>query len=292
MKLPNGPDLKMPELRAPAFLADLYHDLRDRRLLPLVALVLVAIAATPILLSQKSETTLPPVGAGPIAALKRDHRAGAQLTVVEATPGLRDYRRRLRHRTPTDPFRKSTAKADLSGAKLGGGGEGSGGSSSSSATSTSATVKETSSSKTVTESTTNGSGGGSGGEGGGKHHGVLFTFAVDLTIVHSSGSEAAGNKKSDPPQTHKRVLPTTVLPGEKTQVVTYMGLSPKTRKPYFLVSPDVTGVFGEGQCSSGTGTCQLIELEPGFPEIFEVGEGGDRYSVKVTKVEAVVTGHV
>ncbi len=285
----------MKRPKAPAFLGDLYYDLRDRRLLPLIALVLVAIVATPILLGQKSETTPPPVGAGPIAALKEARGGGAKLTVVEANPGLRDYRRRLRGRKPTDPFRKSTAKPDLSGAQLGGGSEGGSGSSGSSTNSTSTTVKESSTTKTTTESTTtNGSGKGqSAGELGGKHsHATLFTFAVDLTIVHSSGSEAAGDKKSDPPETRKRVMPTTILPGEKTQVVTYMGISPKTRKPYFLVSPEVTGVFGEGKCVAGTGSCQLVELEPGFPEVFEYGEGGDRYSIKVNKVEFVVTGQV
>ncbi len=53
MKRPKGPELKMPEPKAPAFLADLYYDLRDRRLLPLLALVVVAIAATPFLLGQE-----------------------------------------------------------------------------------------------------------------------------------------------------------------------------------------------------------------------------------------------
>jgi hypothetical protein len=71
-----------------------------------------------------------------------------------------------------------------------------------------------------------------------------------------------------------------------------MGLSPKTRKPLFLVSAEVTGVFGEGKCAAGSGVCQLIELEPGFPEVFEYGEGGDRYKLNVTNVEFVVTGHV
>jgi hypothetical protein len=291
MKRLKGPELKMPGLKAPAFLSNLYYDLRDRRLLPLIALVLVAIVATPILLGQESETTTPSAGPGAFAALKRARGHHAELTVVEAKPGLRDYRRRLRDRTPTDPFRKSTAQANLSGAKLGGEGEaGESGGATAPSTSTSVTVKE--SSTTTTESTTNGSGGGGGAAGGKSPHAVVYSPAVDLTIVHSSGSKAEGNKESEPPDKRKRVLPPTVLPGEKTQVVTFMGLSPKTHKPTFLVSTDVTGVFGEGKCASGTGVCQLIELETGFPEVFELGEGGDRYSIKVTKVEIVATGHI
>jgi hypothetical protein len=311
MKRLKGPELKMPELKAPAFLADLYYDLRDRRLLPLIALVVVAIVATPLLLGQKSETELPPAAAGAIAALQETSGRTSALTVVEAKPGLRDYRKRLRGRKPVDPFRQL-------GGSAGGGGGSSATSSESLTTSSTTTTTESSSatsgstatSPAPSESTTTppakqggsghegGSDGGApstGGNSGGdsaKHpQATLYSFAIDVTIVHSSGSKAGGDKKTSEPETRTRVLPTTSLPGEKKQVVTYMGLSPKTRKPLFLVSTDVTGVFGEGKCVAGSGSCQLIELEPGFPEVFEYGEDGDRYSIKVTDIEFVVTGH-
>ena len=93
----------MPELKAPAFLADLYYDLRDRRLLPLIALVLVAIVAVPILMGSDSESVAPPVGGG---ALEAPSAQTSSLTVVEATPGLRDYRKRLADRSPTNPFKQ------------------------------------------------------------------------------------------------------------------------------------------------------------------------------------------
>jgi hypothetical protein len=311
MKRLKGPELKMPELKVPGFLADFYYDLRDRRLLPVIGLVLVAIVATPILLGQKTETTAPPAPPGAIQALKESSgQRAASLTVVEANPGLRDYRKRLRRRTPLDPFR-SMGKPNLEGARLGNGSEGEGGSSGgASFTSTSTTTKENGSKTTTTKTTTTtaGSGAGSEGAGGGgstggagpqggngngngeSPHGTLFTFSIDLTIVRSEGGQAEGGAKQGEPETRKHVLPTTVLPSAKKQVVTYMGISPKTRKPLFLVSPEVTGVFGEGHCASGTGNCQLIELEPGFPEVFELGEGGDRYTIKVTDVKAVVVG--
>jgi hypothetical protein len=293
VKRPRGPELKLPAPKPPGFLVDLYHDLRDRRLLPLIALVLVAIVSTPILLSQSPEQASVPAGAGPIAALREGGGPkGSTLTVVQAEPGLRKYQLRLRGRKPTDPFRKPKPKGSSGGGKSG---QGSGAPPITPITSTSTTVSETSHSTTTSETTTTKTAGKgtSVGELGGKHpRATLFSFAAELTIVHSSGSKAEGNKTSDPPETRKKVMPTTVLPSEKTQVVTYMGIAPKTRNPYFLVSPDVTGVFGEGKCISGAGSCQLIELEPGFPEIFEYGEGGDRYSIKVSKVEFIVAGHV
>jgi hypothetical protein len=59
-----GPELKMPklkgsEMKVPPFLSDLYYDLRDRRLLPLLALILVAIVATPFLLKEDSPEPAP-----------------------------------------------------------------------------------------------------------------------------------------------------------------------------------------------------------------------------------------
>ena len=55
MKRPKGPELKMPEMKVPPFLTDLYYDFRERRLLPLIGLVVVAIVAVPFLLGNGSE---------------------------------------------------------------------------------------------------------------------------------------------------------------------------------------------------------------------------------------------
>jgi hypothetical protein len=130
-----------------------------------------------------------------------------------------------------------------------------------------------------------------GETGGEPSSATLYTFGIDVKIVHSSGSRADGNKETGQVETRNKVLPTTPLPSKKVEVVNYIGLSPKTRKPLFVVSTDVTGVFGEAKCASGSSVCQLIELEPGYPETFVYGEHGDRYKIKVTDVHFVVTGH-
>jgi hypothetical protein len=297
MKRPKGPELKMPDLKAPAVLADLYHDLRDRRLLPVIGLVLVAIVATPFLLGQGGEEGEEAIEVpAAIQALKESggHRT-ATLTVVEANPGLRDYRKRLRRRTPLDPFR-TFGKPSLKGAQLGGEGGGEGASTSSTpVTSTSTTVKKTETTETTNTTTTDGDSGGASpgstpasGNGGKPPHTILFAYGVDVSIVHVT-RDADGHKQTSEPDIRKKVLPTVSLPSKDTAVVTYMGISPQTRKPLFLVSDQVTGVFGEGKCVTGTEICQLIELEPGFPQTFEYG-GGDLYKINVTDIKAVVTG--
>jgi len=294
------PTLKTPAVKPPAFLADLYHDLRDRRLLLPLALVVVAIAATPILLGQGSEPKLPAAAEGAISALKEESRhQNSTLTVVEAKPGLRDYRKRLKGRTPTDPFKQRYTAPVLKGAELpeeesgGGSGGGSGEEQGSGGSSGGQTTGSGNATGGAPSGEGGGSGGnGSGGSGSGKSPVVLYSFAVNLQIVHVSGNEADGDKKVSEPDVRKEVLPPAPLPGAKKPVVTYMGLSPKTRKPLFLVSSDVTGTFGEGKCVSGTDDCQLIELEPGFPQTFEYGEDGDRYKFKVTDVKLVTKGRV
>jgi hypothetical protein len=287
----KGPELKMPDVKVPAVLADLYYDLRDRRLLPLIALVLVAIVATPILLSQGSQPSEPIPVPTAIQELKESggHRT-ASLTVVEAKPGLRDYRKRLRHRKALDPFR-SFGKPSLKGAQLGGGeGEGSSGSSAPT-TSTSTTVKKTKESSTTTQTTNTTTGGAKGSQPGGTNgsHVVFFAFAIDARIVKTVDG------KQQAPIVKERVLPQTSLPGEKTPVVTYMGPARKGSKPtgkaLLLVSSEVRSVEGDAKCLSGEETCQLLEVEPGFPEVLTYGEGEDRYTITVLKLAPVITGH-
>lgn len=299
-----GPELKMPKLgggsfKAPPFATDLYHDLRDRRLLPLVCLVLVAIVSVPFLLSSDSEEALTPDGMTAIEELKAETADPASLTVVEAKPGLRDYRRRLRGRTPTDPFEQRYTGSMLKGADLP---ESEGGDSASGGGGETTTTVTTTDDGGQTGGGSGGSGGGAdlpeqpaappasgGGDGAAKDPGiVLYSFAIDVRIVRVTG--AGDSKEASDPKVLHRVMPTTPLPGKKAQVVTYMGISPKTRKPTFLVSTEVTAMFGEGKCAAGSDVCQLVELEPGMPQTFVFGEAGDRYKFKVLDVEPVESG--
>jgi hypothetical protein len=295
-----GPELRMSDLRSlkvPPVLRELYQDLRDRRLLPLVALILVAIVATPFLLGSGSDIKEPPIPPAGSSEASTPSSADDSLTVVQAEPGLRDYRRRLRHRRATNPFKPHYTGPVLAGTQLNGSPE----------TASTATSSESSSSVTVESGTGSSSepagvappnGGGEGGEGGdsesgdatGAHQLTFFAFAIDVKITKTTTQP--DGKKSQPEEIEKdRVLPPAALPGEKAQVVTYMGISPTTRKPLFLVSEEVESVFGETDCLAGSGRCQLIEVEPQMPVTFVYGENSVRYKLNVLKVEPVPTGH-
>lgn len=269
MKRPKGPDLKMPELKVPDFLVDLYWDLRDRHLLPLVVLGIVAIVAVPFLLGGESKQKPPPVAA--VGGLRAHASNASKLTVVEAKPGLRDYRRRLRHRTATDPFEQRYTSPDLTGTKLGGEEE-EGESSSKSSTTTSKS--------TTTTETTPGSPGGI----------TEYSTAVDVRITVTR-TLPDGKKEKSGPTVHQRVLPSAVLPSEKTPAVVYMGVNTQAKLPVLLISDAVTAIFGEGRCLVGAETCQLLAVEPGMPETFVFGPDSTRYKIVLLNPRLVVVGH-
>jgi hypothetical protein len=289
MRRLKGPQLKMPELKVPTFLVDLFYDLYDRRLLPLVALAIVAIVAVPFLLGGDSEEVGPPPAAGSAGISSAFGSEAAQLTVVEAEPGLRDYRKRLADRRPTNPFKQRYTGPVLKGAKLNP-------QTKTSTTSTTATSDDTTTTTTKTAtgaappSGSSKGGGNSGGGDGDEPQLTFFTFVIDVKIVRSGGEGESVKGKSDS-WIRRGVKPTTPLPGEKAPVVTYMGANAKKGKALLMVSGNVNSVFGDGKCLSGTDTCQLLEVEPGFPQTFVYGPNDVRYRVNVLQIEPIVTGH-
>jgi hypothetical protein len=289
----KGPDLKLPEPRVPDFLADLYYDLRDRRLLPLVALAIVAIIAVPILLGRGSGETEPTEAGGSEPPAGAGASSASSLTVVRAAPGLRDYRRRLRDRSPVDPFHQRYAAPDLAGTDLGSAADGSATATSTSTTTSSTTVTGTTTSSDETSVTATGEGGGgnSGGGGGSPPSIAVYSFGIDLEIIRTA-TKPDGSKDRGKPQLRRKVLPPAALPSEKAHVFTYVDVNPKTGKPLLLVSDKATAVYGEAKCLSGAGTCQLLEVEPGVPTTFVYGANAVRFKVTVLRVAPVATGHL
>lgn len=286
-----GPELKLADLKnakVPPFLADLYYDLRDRRLLPLVGLVLVAIVAMPFLLGGGAERPAPaPESAGgePEAA------QASTLTVVEAQPGLRDYRKRLAGRTPTNPFKQRYTGAAGNGGLPDAEPEESSSASSGGEPASSTPSPLPGSGNPVEPAAPESAPPSDGGSGTAdpQEDLRLFTFAVDVKIS-STRTKANGKKEKSEPEVRKGVVPPAALPYEKKQVVTYMGISPKTQKPLLLVSDDVGSIFGEGKCLSGSESCQLLEVDLGLPTTFVYEPTGARYKINVLKVEPVVKG--
>jgi hypothetical protein len=282
MKRLKGPELKLSELKVPQVLQDLYLDLRDRRLLPLLALVIVAIAAVPFLLGE-SEKPPEPIATSPGASSSSAREAS--LTVLPAQPGLREPSKRLAHRAPKNPFHQqftgpvfNEGSAPIE--------EGSGGGES--VTGTGGGGGETGGGSSPPESVPvpvpSGSGGGSGSLQPGETQ--LISFAIDIKIAHTEVTES-GAKKMGPWETREKVERGAPLPGKKAPVLTYLGVDTALKKAFMLVSTEVTSLYGDNECDAGTATCQLLTLEPNTPEVVEYGEDGARYKFELLKVEAV-----
>jgi hypothetical protein len=302
-----GPELKMPklkgsEIKVPPFLSDLYYDLRERRLLSIVVLIVVAIVAAPFLLGGKGSgepepVPIPTAGSGASASA-----SGRSLTVVQAEPGLRNYKKRLARRKPTNPFKQRFDGPVLKGAHLNPQTE----------TSTGSTPE---SSIPAGEPTPGGTSPVPSPEGPTITPGTItyFAYAIDVRITKSGGSGSASSssesdsraetdssseaspsaaKSSPETEVRHRVLPLTSLPGPKLPVVTYLApAKAKKGNVILLVSDKVRSVFGETRCVSGFQVCQLLEVEPKFPVTFSFGANDARYTFEVLKMERVVTGH-
>jgi hypothetical protein len=279
-RLKSGPELKMPELKMPPALADLFYDLHDRRLLPLVALVVVAIVAVPFLLSDSSSNSPPPPAVAAAPANSTADRA-AHFTVTQVDPGLRVPRKRLAGRHAKDPFVQKFTQPPVS--------------------SEVPVAESASTSTTVTETPTSLESSAppaapvvpiesppppSSAPAGAGTNVVTYTWAVDVKIIKTT-TKPDGTKERSEPESREGIIPPATLPTKKTQVVAYIGVNPTTEKPLFLVGSEVTAVFGEAKCAAGTTTCQLLEMEPTFPETFSLGEGGVNYKINVLAVERV-----
>ncbi len=278
-----GPELKMPDLKnvkVPKFFSDLYQDLVDRRLLPLVGLILVAIVAVPFLLGESEQTPAPPTPTPGSAGAAQ----ASSLTVVEAQPGLRDYRRRLGRRSPTDPFKQRHTGAPPTGGLPD---ESTSSTTSTGESSVTSPSPDSDSSTPVESAPESSPPSGDGGVPTGELR--LFAFAADIRIS-STRTTADGKKEKSEPEVRREVVPPAPLPSAKAQVVTFMGISPKTQKPLLLVSDDVEAIFGEPKCLSGSESCQLLEVDLQLPTTFVYEPTGVRYKINVLKVEPVLKG--
>lgn len=286
--LKKGPELKLSELKVPDFLADLYYDLRDRRLLPLVGLLVVAIVAVPIVLggSSDSEEESP---APPVAASSAVAQQSSGLVVAKAAPGLRDYRKRLDDRSAKNPFEQQYAGGE--------GGESSSASSSESTTTISGGELEPTGEPSPSPSPE----GDEPSPGPGKL--TYFSYAIDVRVV-SEGPQAGASASStvtapdsEPATasaksrvTVRRNLPQlTMLPSRETPAAIYMGVTKDRKKALMMISSDVRGIFGDALCVLGSETCQMVALEPGLPLTLLYGPQERAFKVEVLKIRLVVS---
>jgi hypothetical protein len=261
----KGPQIKLPkslsEVKVPAFAKDAYYELDERHLLPLVIVLVVAIIAVPIALSESVE---PKPSEG--ASLESGAQASASsIVVAKSVPGLRDYRRRLDGLRSKDPFKQQLNDAEESGAT----GEG-------------ATVEGESAAPGDETS------GGTEGEGSPQvtHELKYFSWTIDARVVPVSTN---GKPSKAKPSVRRNLPELSMLPGRDTPAAIFMGPSSDGKKALMLVSSNVTGIFGDSICVLGGETCEMVALEKGVPETFVYGGNERIFRIELLDIKLVET---
>ena len=285
----KGPEIKLSSLKpskvkVPQALSDLYWDLRDRYLLPAVVVLVVAIAAVPLVLGGSSDSDwqdeLAEAGISEEAATSSAAPAATGELVAKAAPGLRDYRRRLHDRQEKDPFiQQFSGGSEISAVTSSGGSEVSSTGSISSPTPEGSAPSEITEDVPPTEPETD------------SPQLAWFSYAIDVRVVamgeaggatgRASASASAGNNQV----TVRRNLPElTVLPNNGTPAAIYMGVTKDGEKALLMLSDQVQGVFGDGVCVLGSASCQLLAIEPGLPVTVVYGPAERTFRIELLKL--------
>jgi hypothetical protein len=247
LKMPrfSRPRIRGPQIEAPQFLDDLYRDLRDRRLLPVVALLLVAIVAVPIALSVSSSGPQFPTDS--TAAVP--DAPEAQAAVLAENPVLRDYKERLDALKAKNPFDQQFQITNIEATE----------------------VQDTSA---ATESVDSGAAAAAADAGGGG----VSTGTTSTDTVPSAPPETGGHtggSTAEPKFFAFRVDVFYGLDGDVKQIDNvkpldglspvglFVGATEDAKQAVFMLSSDVVGVPGEGTCAPSPENCEFLGLKEG-----------------------------
>jgi len=239
---------------------DVVWDLRNRGLLPIVALLVVAMVVLPVMILSGAKNA--PSSASPAA--EADVSAPeAETAVLAYNPGVRDYKKRLAELAAKDPFEQhfqSTSSAAALSSEV-------------------ASTLSTDSSGTVTGGgETTGSSG-----GGGNSKTIVKTKYVSYSLDAAIGEAGALKIVRDVDQL-------AFLPSESTPVLIFLGIGDDGTKAMFLVSSDVSAASGEGACMpSSSSPCEVLVLRTGQIESLTYDPDGKVYRVKVLAIKRSTT---
>jgi hypothetical protein len=247
------PELKGPDIKVPAVVESLYRDLRDRNLLPIAALLVVAIIAVPIVLSASSDAP----SEAPSAEIVSVDAPEAQAVVLAENPGLRNYRQRLDEFKAKNPFAQQFQFSGLSQTTVESGAGDTGTVTSSSGVPTSSGSVDAGSSGSSSVS--------SGSTPSSEPTPTVDTDTTSETTVEQAKPKfytwkldvrygAAGEvQKRDNVKVMDLLSPVGV----------FIGASVDAKSAFFFLSSDVVSASGDGICEPGPTDCQILTLKEG-----------------------------
>lgn len=249
------------------FAGDVVYDLRSKNLLlPAVAL-LVALVAVPVLIARSgSDGSAGAYGLGGAASATTPPES--ENAVVAYNPGVRNFKKRLNHLGPKNPFTQQYTNSPAS------------------------TPGADSLAQALTDSSTSGSSGVGGGSTGGGNSGGGDKSPGKVTQEKTTyfwwESDVQVGEAGTPLTTMNSVKPFQFLPSPDKPVLTYIGTVGGSQA-VFLVSNDVSSIGGEGTCFPSVDACQLLGLNPGKGADLIYGPDGKTYHVQVLQVRRVTS---
>jgi len=244
---------------------NLFQDLRNRKMLPLVALLIVAIIAVPLLLKTDPAEAPPSSDLTSGAATDIEGAEIADPVVLTEVPGIRDYHERLAELQKANPFKqqftaapKSVSKAEDEAAS----GTDTTGAGTSTDTGTGSTDSTTPDSTTPDTTTPD--------------PGTRKTYLYYWEIDAKAGVVGQGEKKNGIGQLE-------YVPGKSHPILQFIrGVGEEAA--IFVVSRSVGDTHGDGNCQPRPEDCQFLKLKLGESTTFNYEPNGLDYRIKLTGV--------
>jgi hypothetical protein len=268
-------------------LKEIVRDLREQKLLPVVAILVVLIIAVPMVLKAGGEEPAPPtelaVGLKPMLE--------TQPVVLASAPELRDFRTRLDSFEKKNPFHQPepvVAETDTTATDstatdaaptLGG--------TTTDTSSTDATATDFPPAPATDVPTTDPVGGdtptgGDTGSDNGSDNGnpdpgppqaEVISYDIDVEIGK------AGDEK-----TMSGVEIGTLLPSTDHPLVQFVSTDLQGTSASFVVSTNVSSADGDGNCAPSRNDCQFLKLSVGDGERLFYTPNGETYRLKLTAI--------
>ncbi len=245
------------------FLIDLWSDLREKRLWPVAALLLVGLIAVPVVLSKPAEEPAAVTAAAPEAKGPDVDKGLAALTVAEDESGEGSTLDVFDPSNPFKPPQDIIANSDESSDSGEAPSESGGG--------------DTGAASGGTPDTGGDTGGTTPAPTDGETKTVVYRYVIDVTFTNN------GKKRKI-----KGMERLEVLPGQANPLLIFLGASKNGANAVFLVDSTLTAA-GEGKCKPSKTDCAFLYLGAGSEHELTNDEG-DSYTLRVDQIRRVKVG--
>lgn len=250
------------------FLLDLWHDLKEKRLWPVAAVLLAGLVAVPVLLAKPADKPSAPAPVANAAGPKPD--VLKQLAKVKLGDDEVGDGSTLGAFDPSNPFnppKGAIKKVGATSATAGPSGD---------SGAPSAPAGDGGSTVTPDGGTTGGVPGG-GDTGGGDNPTTtttVYKYVVDLTFTANGRTRRIkGMEKLD------------MLPNQNSPLLIFLGVTPKGSDAVFLVDSTLEAA-GEGRCKPSEAECAYAYIGAGSRYMF-TDENGNSYTVRIDEIRKV-----